>query len=243
MIKMLAATRRRPGMTHAEFADYLEHRHGALVKTQPLSLELYLQNHVFDGGFGAVEGTCPPFFHRDAVVELGFCDLDALKATFGHPYTRDVIGADGANFSDQATALSLLVREVVKQQPQASAAIKIMHWIKLADGATPAMLIDADRNALESAPGFDAALCGRVQGWAIEAAAGAGPPPPPGPAAHFGGAVMPRYDAVLSFWLPTADHLSRFRNYEQTLLKTGVVDPATSFFVHAHEILIYRAER
>jgi ABC-type microcin C transport system permease subunit YejB len=49
MIKMLAAVRRKPGMTHAEFLEYIEHQHGNIARAKPLSVKRYVQNHVIDG--------------------------------------------------------------------------------------------------------------------------------------------------------------------------------------------------
>ena len=109
MTKLMAALRRKPGMTQEEYFSYIRNVHGALSKAQPLTVRRYVQNHVFDSAFGAA--TDPAYqivFHRDSVTELWFDSFESMGETFAHPYTREKIGPNGVNFSDLSTALAVL---------------------------------------------------------------------------------------------------------------------------------------
>ncbi|MEU2265632.1 EthD domain-containing protein [Streptomyces olindensis] len=118
MLTLIAAVRRKPGMTHQAFVHYLHHVHGPLAAAKPLGVRRYVQNHVFDASFGS-EGDAAHLtvFGRDAVTELQFHDKDALAATMSDPYTREVIGPDGAHFNDMPSALALLARPVAVTPP------------------------------------------------------------------------------------------------------------------------------
>ncbi|MFF3373941.1 EthD domain-containing protein [Streptomyces sp. NPDC002680] len=112
MIKLVAAVRRRPGMTRTEYAEYVEKVHGGIALANKLTVRKYVQNHVLDGAYGAIgdvgyQLTLP----RDSVTELYFDDLASMGRTFTDPYAREVVGPDAVNFSDQPAALSLLVEE------------------------------------------------------------------------------------------------------------------------------------
>ncbi|WP_405959478.1 EthD domain-containing protein [Streptomyces sp. NBC_00024] len=107
MIKLVAAVRRRPGRTHAEYAEYIENVHGGIALADRLTVRKYVQNHVLDGAYGALgdvgyQVTLP----RDSVTELYFDDLESMGQTFADPYTREVVGPDAVNFSDQPAALA-----------------------------------------------------------------------------------------------------------------------------------------
>ncbi|WP_181807933.1 EthD domain-containing protein [Streptomyces shenzhenensis] len=98
MIKLVAAVRRRPGMTHAEYAEYIEKVHGGIAVANKLTVRKYVQNHVLDGACGALgdvgyQVTLP----RDSMTELYFDDLESMVQTFADPYAREVVGPDAAN--------------------------------------------------------------------------------------------------------------------------------------------------
>ncbi len=70
MLNLIAAIRRKPGMTHRAFLRYVHDVHGSLAAANPLRIRDYLQNHVFDSSFGSAED--PAYvtdFGRDNVTE------------------------------------------------------------------------------------------------------------------------------------------------------------------------------
>ncbi|MER5796383.1 EthD domain-containing protein [Streptomyces sp. NPDC059627] len=113
--KLVAAVRRRPGMTHAEQADYIRTVHRGIALANKLTMVKYVQNHVYDRAYGAIGYQVP--LPRDSVTELYFEKLETMAYIFAEPYTRDVTGPDGVNFSDLLAALSVLVEEKQTQVP------------------------------------------------------------------------------------------------------------------------------
>ncbi|MFF8022051.1 EthD domain-containing protein [Streptomyces sp. NPDC007896] len=156
MIKLVAAVRRRPGITHAEYAEYAEYVeyvekvHGGIALADRLTVRKYVQNHVLDGAYGMLgdtgyQATLP----RDSVTELYFDDLASMGRTFD-PYAREVIGPDAVNFSDQPSALSLLVEESEAEAPRpGDGRVKVLHFLKAADGITPEAFRKGLRRAYE----------------------------------------------------------------------------------------------
>jgi CheY-like chemotaxis protein len=80
-IKLMAASRRRPGLTRAEYFRCLEHYHGTAARQERFKINRYIQNHVIDGAFGILSDTSHKnrTSVREAVVELYFdCFQDML---------------------------------------------------------------------------------------------------------------------------------------------------------------------
>ena len=83
-IKLMAASRRRPGLTRAEYFRYIEHYHGTVARLERFKIEKYIQNHVIDGAFGVLsdaDGHKNKVADRDAVVELHFDSFRDMLAT------------------------------------------------------------------------------------------------------------------------------------------------------------------
>lgn len=228
MIKMLAAIRRKPGMTRAEFLHYVQHTHGVLAAEKKLGVRRYIQNHVDDAAFGAPGDRAYALaLPRDNVTELYFHSFDTMKATFGDPYSRTVIGPDGANFNDFPSAVAMLTEEaeLVSGTP-APDAIKIMHFVKAAEGVDPAAL----RTRWQDAPAT-AGLRRAVHSYRLPA----GDPI----LAHFGASDMPRYDGVASLWFDGADPVAAFRAYARSAPVDGFTVPSLSFFLVVREVGIF----
>jgi hypothetical protein len=87
---------------------------------------------------------------RDSVTELHFDDLESMGRNFADPYARDVVGPDAVNFSDQPAALSLLVEESeAEAPPPGGGTVKVLHFLKAADGIAPAAFQKRLRRAYE----------------------------------------------------------------------------------------------
>lgn len=53
MLNLIAAIRRKPGMTHRAFLRHLHDVHGPLAAANPLQIRRCTQKHVFDASFGS----------------------------------------------------------------------------------------------------------------------------------------------------------------------------------------------
>ena len=132
MIKMIAAARRKPGMTHQEYLNYAQNVHGTLARQKPLTIRRYVQSHVFDSAFGSdVDVGYHQTFNRDSVTELFFDDFAGLVQTFSDPYVQQTVRSDGANFADLSEQFAQLMTEVPMPVARPGAGeIKVMHFIK-----------------------------------------------------------------------------------------------------------------
>lgn len=235
-IKMIAAARRRPGMTHGEFIAYIRDVHGALSRAQPNGLARYVQNHVFDGAFGADgDARYEGVFHRDSVTELYFASFEDLERCFSADYTRTVIAPDGANFAELPSNLSFLAAETVIDEPREGNAkiLLFLHPAPEADaGASSAAWREAHKTALLKAPLFAKALHGLSISARLD--------PPVGAerrAAHFGGATEAPPALMISYRVSESD-LPLFRPYRQALFANAAFDPHRSFFLFAQPLEI-----
>lgn len=242
MIKMMAAVRRKPGMTHQEYCDYIRDVHGGLTKANPLGVKRYIQDHVFDGAFGAkTDARYHQVFHRDSVTELWFENLSSLGQTFADKYVREVIAPDGAKFSDMEVAVNLLTCEVEFGVPHPGEGnVKVLHFIKRGDSIDPSEFLErwtsAHAAALADQSSFAAALRRYAQNRPIEAPGG-------GQTKHFGGEGMPTYDGIGCMWFDDQQGLQEFRSYQRKLEAISdanghFIDSSRSFFLYAREVII-----
>lgn len=242
MIKLVAAVRRRPGMTRTEYTEYIEKVHGGIALADKLTVRKYVQNHVLDGAYGELGDvgyrvTLP----RDSVTELYFDDLESMGRTFADPYTRDVVGPDAVNFSDQPAALSLLVEESEAEAPRpADGTVKILHFLKAADGITPDVFHKGLRRAYEEVLADTSGPARYVRGHEWNTAL-----PGDGMAAYFGGASeQPAYDAYSALWFDEVHALAGFRAWQQALAghaerHGALLQPSLSFFLLTREVVIF----
>ncbi|KUO09338.1 EthD domain-containing protein [Streptomyces sp. DSM 15324] len=245
MLTLIAAVRRKPGMTRQAFLHYLHHVHGPLSAAKPLGVRRYVQNHVFDASFGA-EGDPAHLtvFGRDAVTELHFDDEDALAATMSDPYTREVIGPDGAHFNDMPSALALLARPAAATPPPPSeddGRVKVLHFPSRAQGVSPddftARTLAAHQVALSRDEPHTKAVRAHVHHVRVPGAEQA--------LRHFGGPDQQVYEVVTVLYYDSADEaLTHFPAYERSLrepsAETGrFYDPSRSFALYCREVTIF----
>ena len=243
MIKLVAAVRRRPGMTRAEYADYVREVHGGIAVAKKLTLRKYVQNHVFDSAYGALgdpgyQVTLP----RDSVTELHFDSVETMGQTFADPYTREVVGPDGVNFSDLPVALSLLVEERRTEVPRPGpGAVQVLYFLKAAEGLAPGAFQQrweqAHAAALADPSGTTAH---RLRGYEWNPAAAGG-----GNAAYFGGSGQPTYEAYAALWFDEGEAVAGVRAYETELARHAehqggpFHQPSLSFFLLTREVVIF----
>ena len=114
-IKLMAASRRRPGLTRAEYFRYIEHYHGTVARLERFKIEKYIQNHVIDGAFGVIsdaDGHKNKVADRDAVVELHFDSFRDMLATLEpEGVTASRANQDGRFFADEPTNIIVMAEE------------------------------------------------------------------------------------------------------------------------------------
>ncbi|SPF06679.1 EthD domain-containing protein [Streptomyces sp. MA5143a] len=245
MLTLIAAIRRKPGMTHRAFLRHLHHVHGPLAAANPLRISGYVQNHVFDASFGA-EGD-PAYltaFGRDSVTELRFDDMDALATTMSDPYSRDVIGPDGARFNDLPSALALLTRSEVLVPPPVSdtgtAPVKVLHFVRPAPQLRQDDVVDRWQSAHEQVIAEEGPQAKTVRGWVQHRQV----PGAEGALRHFGGTETV-YAGVSALYYDSEDEaLAHFPSYERSLRERsdetgGFWDPSRSFALYSREVTIF----
>lgn len=239
MIKIVAAVRRKPGMTHSEYLNYIEHKHGQLARENPLGLSRYVQNHVFDSAYGGdTDPTYTQTFHRDSVTELFFDDFAQLIRTMSDPHTQQKTGPDALNFADMSKQIAQLMdeSEVAVQNPGAGP-LKVMLFLK----KLPEVPLESffltwnqahDAVAAEQ-PLFRQSVRRQTHSRYL----------PEGDkiTSYFGPDIQVS-QGVSSLWFESEADLPAFRAYQralfQRLAQEGVLDPSGSFFVFAKEVVI-----
>jgi hypothetical protein len=111
----MAASRRRPGLTRAEYCRYLEHYHGTAARQERFKINRYIQNHVIDGAFGILSDTSHKnrTSVREAVVELYFdCFQDMLDTLEPQGVEHSRANQDGKYFADEPTSIIVMAEEV-----------------------------------------------------------------------------------------------------------------------------------
>ena len=235
MIKVIATTRRKPGMTRSEYFDYIEHTHGAMARAQPLTIKRYVQNHVFDSVYGqASDPTYQVVMPRDSVTELLFDDMAALGQCFGHPYVKEKVGPDGRNFADLSTSLSVITREhVLTPPPGEGGFIKAMHFIRKEAGVKQqefeALCSEAHERAARTQ---QQPVAGLVRDILLPEGAEI--------LKYFGGDGTPPYETVVSLYFrDQADAIARCRAYQHEFEdQADFMDRSKSFLLLAREVRI-----
>ncbi|MDP9027299.1 MAG: EthD domain-containing protein [Actinomycetota bacterium] len=202
MISLTSAIRRRPGMSRAAFFDYLLHVHGGLATAEPGELRRYRQNHVRDAVAGIPGQPCylvAP--DRDNVTEVIFDELPQLFADLSRSYTREVLGPDGANFSDLPTATALVGSIAGSLGTPLESGGKVIAFLRATDGVPLEEFTARWRAAAASVPlseiGGDSIVHAEVQERVAAGDQVVG---------YFGGADAPSYQGMISLWFDAADH-------------------------------------
>lgn len=113
MIKMMILAPRRPGMTAAEFRDYVVNVHGPLVKSVTevaADIRHYHYNFPIPAAVDVALGhLVAPF---DIFTQAWFDSIPAHKANMAHPRYMQVVRPDEHQFADGANAIMHYTREV-----------------------------------------------------------------------------------------------------------------------------------
>ena len=253
-IKLMAASRRRPGLTRAEYQRYIEFYHGTIAREERFRISSYIQNHVIDGAFGVLaDATHRQVADRDAVLELYFDNFPDMLATL-EPATPSNASKDGQFFADECTNIIVMAEEEEIPVPtpltrfnpglgivQGVGALKVMHFIMRDDAVYREDYYqywrEAHENALEKAPYAREQLrrCVLNRRCRINDNDGAA-------RKHFKMIDPPVYDMVTSLWFDTMEQAGAFRQYNEALqaYPKKFADWSRSFYLYTRQVAIIR---
>jgi hypothetical protein len=253
-IKLMAASRRRPGLTRAEYFRYIEHYHGTVARLEPFKITRYIQNHVTDGAFGVLSDRAHKnkASDREAVVELSFNTFPDLIATLepkGVEQSR--ANVDGQFFADEPTNIIVMAEEV--ELPVANSmptfnpglgepgngAVKVLHYIMRRPEVFPQDYYRLWRRAHDEAMAKSPyaqdmfrkiVMNKRSRVNDNDAAA----------RAHFKMVDPPVYDLVVGITLDSMEQVGAFRQYVQAIQETTLefADWSESFFLYTRPVRI-----
>lgn len=238
MIKLLLATRRRPGMTQAEFRHYVKDVHAPLVLQDPDAAELirkYTQNHVLDAAYGAPGSVgYPVVSERDIITEIMFDGIEQMGQAQRTPMYVNVIRHDEDNFADQASVLVFPVREQEFEvaRPR-TAPVKVIHYLKQAAGSSDEDFVkrwsEAHESIMVANPEISDGFARYVQNYRVS---------PP----HSEPEERTRY-GVAMLWLDSREQLAVFEDYHRQLVgvssqQRSFFDPEQSFCVISEEFVL-----
>lgn len=253
-IKLMAASRRRPGLTRAEYQRYLEFYHGTIARRERFRIDSYIQNHVIDGAFGTLDDEAHrQIADRDAVVELSFDNFPDMLATL-EPATPSAASQDGRFFAEECNNIIVMAEEEEVPVPhplpsfnpglgivQGVGALKVLQFIMRDDSVYREdyhqYWREAHEEALEKAPYAREQLrrCVANRRCRINDNDGAA-------RKHFKMVDPPVYDLVVAHWYDTLEHAGAFRQYHEAMLKASrkFADWSKSFYLYTRQIVIIR---
>ncbi|CAK7207780.1 hypothetical protein SEUCBS139899_010593 [Sporothrix eucalyptigena] len=254
MIKQIASSRRKPGLTRREYLDYHFKVHGAIADgtdDRDAKPEKYLQTHVFDSVYGERLASIPNANHawmaRDDVTELYFRDWDHVLACMGSPYVCEKVGPDASRFADFETAMVLLAHEhevplrVLDRQFRAKeneegARDVGLFFVAAPNGSPQGVALDAELtpllvNALEETAQDDVRGLLVNVGFTSEKF---------DVATYFGGNNMPRYALVYKIVMQNAASVAAVRRAQAAFANraVGLFDESVSYSLFGREGLV-----
>lgn len=254
-IKLMAASRRRPGLTRAEYQRYLEFVHGTIARRERFKIDAYIQNHVIDGAFGVLsDGTHQQkVVDRDAVVELYFNNFREMLETL-EPATPSAASQDGKFFADECTNIIVMAEEEEIPVPhplsdfnpglgivEGVGGLKVLHYIMRDDEVFPEdyhqYWRQAHEYALEQAPYAREQLRRCVANWRSRVNDNDG-----AARKHFKMVDPPVFDLVVSLWFDTMEQAGAFRQYNEALqsFPKRFADWSRSFYLYVKQVVIIR---
>jgi hypothetical protein len=250
----MAASRRRPGLTRAEYQRYMEYYHGTIARQERFAIRKYIQNHVFDSAFGTLDDEKhEQVANRDAVVELYFDNFPDMLATL-EPETPSAASQDGKFFAEECNNVIVMAEEeeipVSNPIPEFNpglgivsgvGALKVLHYIMRDDSVYSEDYYqywrEAHDEALEKAPFAKANLrrCVMNKRCPINDNDGAA-------RKHFKMVDPPVYDMVVSHWFDTLEHAGAFRQYVEALQRSSrqFANWSRSFYLYTRQVNIIR---
>nr|WP_320131600.1 EthD domain-containing protein [uncultured Holophaga sp.] len=253
-IKLMAASRRRPGLTRAEYFRYIEQYHGTVARLEPFRIAKYIQNHVIDGAFGLLSDRkhqCKTQ-DREAVVDLHFnCfpDLVASLDTGGDKPSRAAM--DGQYFADEPTNILVMAEEfempVTNPMPTFNpglgepgyGAVRVLHYVMRRPEVFPQdfhrLWEQAHAEAYAKSPYAQEMFRKVVANRRCRVNDNDGPA-----RKHFGMIDPPIYDLVTAITLDSMEQAGAFRQYLEALQAStlGFANWSESFFLYTRPVRI-----
>jgi hypothetical protein len=222
MIKLVLWFVRKPGITAEELFNGNHRVHGDLVRGAPADFRAqilrYTQSYPFDAAYGQTGA------QFDGVSELWYESPEAMRANLAHPYYRDVVRPDGANFADERANVVHLAAEEVVEPPLRGQGVKVVRWLQAPAGVDPAAFDAFWTAAHEDARAQLTGLLGYARNRV----------PPGAPAIN--GTPPTGYDAL---WLDGHEDIPALQRSTRRLLadgeSAGMLDPARCFYLLCSE--------
>jgi hypothetical protein len=253
-IKLMAVSRRRPGLTRAEYFRYIEHYHGTVARIERFKIDRYIQNHVIDGAFGVLSDTSHKnkAVDREGVVELYFSNFrDMLDTLEPQGVEQSRANQDGKFFADEPTNIIVMAEEVELPVPHprpkfnpglgepGCGAVRVLHYIMRKPEVFPndyyRLWRQAHDEAMVKSPYAQemfrkVVLSKRSRVNDNDAAA----------RAHFRMVDPPVYDMVVSITLDSMEQVGAFRQYLEAMLESPLdfADWSESFFLYVRPVRI-----
>jgi hypothetical protein len=253
-IKLMAVSRRRPGLTRAEYFRYIEHYHGTVARIERFKIDRYIQNHVIDGAFGVLSDTSHKnkAVDREGVVELYFSNFrDMLDTLEPQGVEQSRANQDGKFFADEPTNIIVMAEEVELPVPHprpkfnpglgepGCGAVRVLHYIMRKPEVFPndyyRLWRQAHDEAMAKSPYAQemfrkVVLSKRSRVNDNDAAA----------RAHFRMVDPPVYDMVVSITLDSMEQVGAFRQYLEAMLESTLdfADWSESFFLYVRPVRI-----
>jgi hypothetical protein len=253
-IKLMAASRRRPGLTRAEYFRYIEYYHGTIARQERFKIDTYIQNHVIDGAFGVLSDPAhQQLSDRDCVVELTFNTFPEMIETL-EPVTPSAASQDGKFFADEANNVIVMAEEEEIPVPnplttfnpglgivKSVGALKVLQYIMRDDEVFREDYYrywrEAHEAAMEKSPYAREQMrrCVMNKRCRINDNDGAA-------RKHFKMIDPPVYDLVVSMWFDTIEQVGAFRQYNEALqaYPRKFANWSKSFFLYVRQVPIVR---
>ncbi|KAK6432809.1 hypothetical protein LTR95_011018 [Oleoguttula sp. CCFEE 5521] len=238
--KEIAIVRRRSGLTHKEYLHYHTLVHGLKAWNAPRDNSYpsaYQQDYIYDAAFG-VNDSVPNmvFVGRDDVTELYGSSATTFTAPPTTNYTETVIGPDGYNFNDIATAFSMVCTETIvedlKPGYNATVPLTAFYWARSSNLSI---------NNATFAANLLQAFLQKIPANTIYRASTHVPVPGTDSRPYFGGGTMPTINAVIKFWLNNTDTaITNIRAVQNQLNATTLsLDADTAFIVFSKAVTVW----
>ncbi len=253
-IKLMAASRRRPGLTRAEYFRYIEFYHGTIARQERFKIDSYIQNHVIDGSFGVLsDPTHQQLSDRDCVVELTFNTFPEMIETL-EPAVPSAASQDGKFFADEPNNVIVMAEEEEVPVPnplttfnpglgivKSVGALKVLQYIMRDDEVFREDYYqhwrEAHETAMEKSPYAREQMrrCVMNKRCRINDNDGAA-------RKHFKMVDPPVYDLVVSMWFDTIEQVGAFRQYNEALqaYPKKFANWSKSFFLYVRQVPIVR---
>jgi hypothetical protein len=251
-IKLMAVSRRRSGLTRAEYFQRMERYLAGLVCEEDSKIAMCVENQVLDGAFGTpADSSRHEVTERDGVIEIFFNNFRDMMFTL-NPAKKQQVELNGKSFTDEPSNLVMLAEEeeisVENAQPNfpgrcdfvhAAGVFKVIQYIRRDEEVFPEDFYRRWRRAHQAA--FDRSSFAQERMRRVVASRRSRISDNEEAARKlYGLPEMPVYDLAVSMWFDTAEDAGAFRQYNKALhgTTTRFADWSQSFFLYTRSVPI-----